>query len=51
MKYKNANEVLPNDLVNLLQEYVQGEYLYIPIKNRYKALNVETEYKTELICL
>ncbi len=49
MKYKNANKVLPNDLVNLLQEYVQGEYLYIPIKNRYKALNVETEYKTELI--
>jgi Mor family transcriptional regulator len=32
MKYVNANVVLPDFLVEELQKYVQGEYLYIPIK-------------------
>ncbi|MCE5286720.1 MAG: hypothetical protein LLG02_12850 [Pelosinus sp.] len=32
MKYVNANVVLPDSLVVELQKYVQGEYLYIPIK-------------------
>lgn len=33
MKYKKAQEVLPKHIIELLQEYVDGEYLYIPIKN------------------
>ncbi|MBP2643582.1 MAG: hypothetical protein H6Q67_1469 [Firmicutes bacterium] len=32
MKYVNANIVLPDFLVEELQNYVQGEYIYIPIK-------------------
>lgn len=32
MKYVNANVVLPDFLIEELQKYVQGEYLYIPIK-------------------
>lgn len=32
MKYVNANIVLPDVLIAELQKYVQGEYLYIPIK-------------------
>ena len=32
MKYLNATMVLPDFLVEELQNYVQGEYLYIPIK-------------------
>jgi len=32
MKYINANIVLPDFLVEELQNYVQGEYIYIPIK-------------------
>jgi len=32
MKYLNANIALPDFLVEELQNYVQGEYLYIPIK-------------------
>ena len=32
MKYLNANIVLPDFLVEELQNYVQGEYIYIPIK-------------------
>lgn len=32
MKYFNANNVLPECLVMALQEYVQGMYLYVPVK-------------------
>lgn len=36
MKYKKAQDILPNHIIELLQEYVEGEYLYIPIKNNTK---------------
>ena len=32
MKYSNAYNVLPVDIVKIIQEYVDGEYLYIPRK-------------------
>jgi Mor family transcriptional regulator len=32
MKYSNAYSVLPDDIVKIIQEYVHGEYLYIPRK-------------------
>lgn len=32
MKYSNAYNVLPEDVIKLIQEYVNGEYLYIPRK-------------------
>ena len=32
MKYKNASSLLPAALVEQLQDYLQGEYLYIPKK-------------------
>lgn len=32
MKYINANNVLPEDILKIIQEYVDGEYLYIPRK-------------------
>ena len=47
MKYTNANNVLPEELVALIQEYVQGEYLYIPMREKAFTENA-TEYKTEL---
>jgi Mor family transcriptional regulator len=37
MKYMNANEVLPEKLLEEIQKYVQGETLYIPKQ--------ETEYR------
>lgn len=47
MNYKNANNILPENLVQEIQRYVQGEYIYIPIKD--KANNtVPTEYIIEL---
>lgn len=30
MKYKNAKEILPKDLMDEVQKYIEGEYLYIP---------------------
>lgn len=47
MKYKNANSVLPDELIEMIQEYVQGEYLYIPIKEK-STSNEMTDYKVEL---
>ena len=32
MKYSNAYKVLPVDVIKIIQEYVDGEYLYIPRK-------------------
>lgn len=47
MKYKNANDVLPKELLRLVQEYIQGEYIYVPVKDKYSAES-STDYKTEL---
>ena len=47
MKYKNANDVLPEDLLALVQEYIQGEYLYVPVKGRHIA-EALTDYQNEL---
>ena len=32
MGYKNATDILPKGLLDAVQEYVDGEYLYIPRK-------------------
>ncbi len=32
MSYVNANEVLPDDLVQEIQKYLDGQLLYIPRK-------------------
>ena len=32
MKYSNAHSILPVDIVKIIQQYVDGEYLYIPRK-------------------
>lgn len=33
MKYVNAQNVLPEELIKIIQEYIDGEFLYIPRKN------------------
>lgn len=30
MSYKKANNLLPAELIALIQNYVDGEYIYIP---------------------
>ncbi len=48
MNYKNANHILPDRLVQEIQQYVQGEYIYIPIKDN--VIHTKpTEYEQELI--
>ncbi|MCG7406918.1 hypothetical protein MH117_05755 [Paenibacillus sp. ACRRX] len=32
MNYINAQEVLPEELLHVIQQYVHGSYLYIPIR-------------------
>lgn len=33
MKYIKANDVLPEEIIKIIQEYIDGEYLYVPRKN------------------
>lgn len=47
MKYKNAGEILPPELVEEIQKYVQGAFLYIPKKDKHTHRAV-TEYRIEL---
>ena len=48
MNYKNANHILPDRLVQEIQQYVQGEYIYIPIRDKIISV-APTEYEQELI--
>lgn len=50
MKYVNATEVLPKNLLNEIQKYIAGEILYIPqlegVKNSWGS---KTGVKQEII--
>ncbi|MCC2685921.1 MAG: hypothetical protein K0R75_2820 [Paenibacillaceae bacterium] len=37
MSYKNGKDVLPPSLLRQLQEYIEGEIVYIPKKERKRA--------------
>lgn len=47
MKYVNANDVLPEELLSMIQKYYQGGYLYIP-KGNDREITRQTDYKIEL---
>lgn len=47
MKYVNANDVLPEELLSMIQKYYQGGYLYIP-RGLYCEARQQTDYKVEL---
>ncbi len=47
MKYQNAAEVLPEELLKTIQEYFQGGLLYIPgtdEKTKWGSINGAREY-------
>lgn len=49
MKYTNAKKILPIELLEEIQKYIQGEYLYVPIKeNQQKHWGENTGYRKEL---
>ncbi len=47
MKYVNANDILPKELLTAIQRYYQGGYLYIPKKFNRKEKQL-TDYNIEL---
>lgn len=47
MKYQNAGEILPPELLDKLQDYVQGGYLYIPQRDEDRS-TAPTGYQVEL---
>ena len=49
MGYRKAEEILPNEVIELIQQYVDGESIYIPRKtdNR-KEWGSDTSIKQEL---
>ena len=50
MKYVNAAGLLPRELVQELQEYIQGGYIYVPaIHEQRKCWGVSSGYREELI--
>ena len=49
MKYVNANDILPDMLIEELQKYVQAGYIYIPVKNeQHKSWGELSGYRKEL---
>lgn len=50
MSYKRAENFLPQEIIELIQEYVDGENIYIPRKkNQRKEWGETTQIKQELI--
>ena len=49
MSYKRAEEFLPDDIIELIQQYVDGQSIYIPRKaeNR-RGWGNSSEYRLEL---
>ena len=46
--YKNAKDVLPDDLLEAVQRYLQGETLYIPVRGARRPWGERTGAKSEL---
>ncbi|MDD6795397.1 MAG: CD3324 family protein [Clostridiaceae bacterium] len=36
MKYEKAQDILPDNIIKLIQEYTDGKYIYIPRKSENK---------------
>ncbi|WP_205528173.1 hypothetical protein [Carnobacterium divergens] len=43
MNYINATKVLPKELINEIQQYITGDYLYIPVKNKRQPWGLKLE--------
>ncbi|MEG0309130.1 MAG: CD3324 family protein [Clostridium sp.] len=50
MKYTNAQNILPKEIIKMIQQYVDGSYLYIPRKDQNrKSWGENSGFKNELI--
>lgn len=49
MNYINGRDIFPSELLDLIQDYTQGKYVYIPKRNENKEKwGAKTSYKKEL---
>lgn len=49
MSYKRASDILPKELIDVIQDYVDGEYIYIPRKEcNKKSWGDKTKSKEEV---
>ena len=49
MSYSKAENILPQEIIELIQKYVDGEYIYIPRKNsNRKAWGENTNTRSEI---
>ena len=49
MKYVNGKDIFPSELLDLIQDYTQGQYVYIPKKDEDKEKwGIKTSYRREL---
>ena len=50
MSYAKARDIFPNEILEIIQNYVEGEYIYIPKKEENKmAWGEITQSKEELL--
>jgi Mor family transcriptional regulator len=50
MSYSNARDIFPNEVLEIIQNYIDGEYIYIPKKEENKiAWGELTKSKNELL--
>ncbi|MBB6632255.1 CD3324 family protein [Clostridium algidicarnis] len=49
MRYVKAQDVLPEEVIKIIQEYLDGEYLYVPRKSgNHKAWGEKSGIKSRL---
>ncbi|MBP3887405.1 MAG: hypothetical protein J6F30_07085 [Cellulosilyticum sp.] len=49
MRYKKAQDLFPEEIITLIQQYVDGEYIYIPRKpEKKKAWGENSRVREEL---
>lgn len=48
MKYENASDIFPEELLNQIQKYVQGKIIYVPIRNEKRGWGSVSGYKDYL---
>ena len=50
MSYRKAEEILPRELIEVIQQYVDGENIYIPRKLEHTQARQELDARNSAIC-
>jgi hypothetical protein len=49
MKYENAKDILPEDILRQIQKYAAGKLLYVPIENESRSWGESSGYRQKLL--